>query len=242
MSKEIIINSLNKDFENIKSVPNMFHDGEMITATEKLHGTFCAIIFVPDLNNHEMFGSSGEIIVHSKGLGAQGLAFKNIPTNDSNLYVKTLKSLLKNGLEDKLRLGSYVIPFEGKRYYAKIIVLGEIFGGSVQDLKYGLTQPAFRVFDIWHESINNWFSPNMMNKICNQLGLESVPELYSGPFNKNVLETYRDGKTALGGTNIREGIVIRSNDYEKHPTYGRKIAKMVSPDYLLRKGNVTEYT
>ena len=58
------------------------------------------------------------------------------------------------------------------------------------------------------------------------------------------LEEYRDGVTTVGGTNVREGIVVRSMIPGDHPVHGRKIAKFISPAYLLRKvknGEATEY-
>jgi hypothetical protein len=71
-----------------------------------------------------------------------------------------------------------------------------------------------------------------------------VPTLYSGPFDLLALTEARDGKTTVSGTNIREGIVVRAADSAaQHPMHGRKIAKMISPAYLLRKNdNATEYT
>ena len=83
------------DFERWESVPDIFGTDELVVATEKLHGTFMSIVYVPGLNHPEMFGSKQNILVHSKGLGAQGLAFKNVPENDGNLYVRTLKHLLE---------------------------------------------------------------------------------------------------------------------------------------------------
>jgi len=55
----------------------------------------------------------------------------------------------------------------------------------------------------------------------------------------------RDGRTMLGGTNIREGIVVRSATEARHEIHGRKICKIISPDYLIRRvknGEATEYT
>jgi len=234
------------DFERLENVPDMFAPGEQVVATEKLHGTFCAIGYVPDLNHPEMFGANGDIIVHSKGLGGQGLAFKNNEANAGNLYVRTLRNLLANhDLEARLaevsRLGG------GQPVY----VMGEIFGRGVQDLHYGTKEPEFRVFEI---RIGHDYLPrdqfgfghlDSQTRYGGTLGLDAVPILYHGPFDVAALEKVRDGRTMLGGENIREGIVVRSLVEGRHDMHGRKVAKMISPDYLLRKvkgGEATEYT
>ena len=162
------------DFERWESVPDIFGPDELVVATEKLHGTFVAFVYVPGLNHPEMFGKNGEILVHSKGLGAQGLAFKNVTENDGNLYVRTLNHLLENGLEAALQRLSGI--FGGKT----IAVLGEIFGRGVQDLDYGTTKPEFRAFDLKID--NDFIAPNEFEfDAAGVLGLTLVPVLYRGP-------------------------------------------------------------
>lgn len=229
------------DFERYESVPDIFSRTDTVVATEKLHGTFCAILFVPNLNHPEMFGTNGEIIVHSKGLGAQGLAFKNNEANSSNLYVKTLKALLeKNDLENILR------NISEHNEHASVALMGEIFGKGVQDLHYGTANPEFRVFDV---KINHSWFPELLS--MSRMGvdlyglkqLNIVPELYRGPFDLDKLYSVRDGKSAIGSQHIREGIVVRTMVEGHHAIHGRKICKMISPDYLLRKSkDATEYT
>ena len=223
------------DFERLESVPDMFASDMTVTATEKLHGTFCAIVYEPGLNHAEMFGEHGDIIVHSKGLGGQGLAFKNNAANDGNLYVKTMRKLLGDGLEDRFR--TLATSYAGKRY----AILGEIYGKGVQDLAYGTREPEFRMFDVM---VDDLFLPQDELGFDHSLhGIPFAPVLYNGPFNLEALTAVRDGKTTVGGDNIREGIVVRAVGVHRHPMHGRRIAKMISPDYLLRKSKeATEYT
>jgi RNA ligase (TIGR02306 family) len=224
------------DFDRWEQVPDIFDPGETVVATEKLHGTCTAILFHPFLNHAEMFGSRGEIMVHSKGLGAQGLAFKNVPENQHNLYVRQLNALLEDGFEDRLRELSHT------HNDAVICVMGETFGGNVQDLNYGLKAPIFRTFDI---SIGgDWLNPEEFVQTAIQLGVGYVPILYHGAFGVDAIEKVRDGKSTIGEQHVREGVVVRSLDTTPHPVHGRKICKMISPDYLLRKvkgGEATEY-
>ena len=216
------------DFDRWEQNPELFDLGEPVVATEKLHGTCCTIVYEPGLNHPEMFGSNGEFIVHSKGLGAQGLVFKNNDANIGNLYVRVLKSLLDTGFEESIK-ESY--DFNGVK---SIALIGEIFGRGVQDLHYGLDKPEFRVFDIMVNG-TAYLTQDEVKNLLTKLGINMVPTLYNGPFNVAELEKVRDGKTMLGGTNIREGIVVRSATETHHPIHGRKICKFISPDYLLRK-------
>jgi RNA ligase (TIGR02306 family) len=226
-----------------KTFCSMFEPGELVTATEKLHGTNMCITWVPDITHDEMFGVMGNIMVSSKGLGAQGLAFKNNPANMGNLYVRTLRELLANDFEQKL--GTLVsMMTRGMQLEITtalpVRIWSEVYGAGVQDLHYGTTKPEFAVFDI--KIGERWLTDDELATACAHLGVAKVPLAYKGPFDPTALEAVRDGKTMLSGDNIREGIVVRSENLLPHPTHGRRIAKMISPDYLVRKAkNATEF-
>lgn len=226
--------TLSYDFERWESVPDIFEPGEMVVVSEKLHGTMTAILFHPNLNHPEMFGKNGEIVVHSKGLGARGLAFKNVPENQNNLYVRQLQILLDSGLEDKMR------SLSETNNNSVVCVVGETYGQGVQDLTYGLSKPEFSAFDI---SVNGqWLTPHEFSRAAITSNLPMVPTPYVGPFDLNKIIHFRDGRSFIGGQNIREGLVVRSIDGSRHPEHGRRIAKFISPDYLLRKSNnATEF-
>ena len=153
--------------------------------------------------------------------------------NDRNLYVRALRKLLDEGFADRCRevfagLGNG--PF---RFF------GEIIGQGVQDLGYGLAKPELRIFDI---AINHAFlTPALMREKADLLGLDTVPVLATMAYDVTALEAHRDGVDTLSGSHVREGVVLRSTHWLPHPVHGRKIGKYVSPDYLLRKGNATEY-
>ena len=224
------------DFDRWESVPDIFDVGEHVVATEKLHGTCTSIRFIPGLNHPEMFGSQGEIIIYSKGLGASGLAFKNVSENVNNLYVRQLNKLLNAGFESKIR------QLSDLNSGVAVTVMGETFGSSVQDLGYGLREPEFRVFDI--ALGDAWIDPVSMPARAEKLGLTPVPVLYDGAFDVAAIEQVRDGTSTLGGAHVREGVVVRAVNTIYHPTHGRRIAKFISPNYLLRKvkgGEATEF-
>jgi RNA ligase (TIGR02306 family) len=232
------------DFERWERVPDMFEPGEQVTATEKLHGTNMCITWVPDITHEEMFGVMGNIMVSSKGLGAQGLAFKNNPANMGNLYVRTLRDLLANDFEQKLESVVAMLTYGMQLMITTALpvrIWGEVFGQGVQDLHYGTKAPEFAVFDI--KIGERWLTDAELATACAHLGVAKVPLAYKGPFDQAALEAVRDGATMLGGANIREGIVVRSENLLPHVTHGRRICKMISPDYLTRKDkNATEFT
>ena len=204
------------DIENIKKYPDMFKLGEQVVITEKIHGTWCVLGRV-----------DGEDIVSSLGVSEKGLAFKldSEENKAKNLYVK-------NYLKNMSNLDRVCEMYPDA---SRVYVMGEIFGGRIQDLKYGLAEPDFRVFDIRIDG--EWLT----HEEILLTGFEYVPILYRGEFSKEVVASYTDGLTQISsGNNIREGVVIRAFPDARTETGERKIAKSVSEDYLLRKGG-TEY-
>jgi RNA ligase (TIGR02306 family) len=231
--------ALTYDFQRWESVPDIFEPGEVVVATEKLHGTCCIIQYFPDMDHPEMFSDHGgycSITVSSKGLGGQGLVFKNNEANANNLYVRALGTLLAD--HDLAGLLHSMSKVDGGAH--PVAILGEVFGKGVQDLDYGTTKPTFRVFDM--RIGREWLSPDAVAYWAKDL--PCVPTLYTGPFDQTAIEAVRDGVTTVGGTNVREGVVVRSLVPNDHPLHGRKICKFISPAYLLRKvkgGEATEY-
>lgn len=121
-----------------------------------------------------------------------------------------------------------------------IFILGEIFGGGIQDMSYGYTSPEFRVFDI--KVGDQYLNDDEVDKACALLDLTRVPIVYRGPFSKKAVEEYTSGKETVSGSSkhIREGVVIRPVVERTNSKIGRVQLKSVSEDYLLRKGG-TEY-
>ncbi len=143
-------------------------------------------------------------------------------------------------------LFDHVIGIEWHEPKHSIIVYGEIYGGGVQDMTYGLSGRSFRAFDI---SINNqYLDYHVKTKLFSTFEIESVPYLYTGPFTKQVVEQFTNGATTVcskekaGKFAGREGIVITPTT-EVHycsSLNGRRILKSISADYLARKGG-TEF-
>ena len=225
------------DIENIQRHQTLFWARDHVTVTEKLHGTNVQIGCFTDFVQESLTSIDGlNFYVTSKGLGAKGHILKNIPENDNNVYVKTLRKFLESPAIDFLQ--------SKKNTFKTVQIIGEIIGPGIQDLTYGLKEPELRVFDIMVDG--EYLSAiRDFPKFCDALFLDRVPLLYSGYFDTETLLDLRDGKTLIrfGGNQIREGIVIKDSFETKNEHFGRKILKWVSPDYLLRKNpDATEFS
>lgn len=224
------------DFENVKKYPDIFRDGELVTMTEKLHGTYCQIGVVHGLDHDELYKGVG--YVASKGLGAQGLVFKFNEVNRNNVYFRGANSLENEHgtIWDRL-----IKLFPGQNVY----LMGEVYGFGIQDLTYGLKDVSFRAFDIYvgHPHGGRYLNVDEKIEVFELLGVKMVPILYRGPYSRDIAIEHREGATVEGkGSNIREGIVITPDVERRDENLGRVIFKDISPAYLLRKDkNATEY-
>ena len=233
--------TLKYDIENFKKYPSILQEGEPVVMTEKIHGTWCCFGYHPEHRESH--------IITSKGLSAQGLAFKVNEANANNLYIRALDSTARypdgtggNALDRMHAFLSCDINKWGLG--VAFYILGEVYGKGVQDLTYGADKPRFRAFDIYigPPGQGRYLDYAEFVNVCQYVGIERVPTLYNGPFSKEKMLEMTDGMESVSGNakNIREGIVIKPiherNDYE----LGRVILKSVSEKYLLRKDG-TEY-
>jgi len=120
---------------------------------------------------------------------------------------------------------------------AKLIVLfGEIYGSKVQreyvyDSKVG--EFGYRAFDLLVDG--KYVDTVEFREICTQYGVETVPELYRGPFSLSKIKELANGKTTLGADHIREGVVVKPIAERTHPKIGRMVLKFVSDEFLRTK-------
>lgn len=233
------------DVENVKNYPDMLQEGELVVYEEKAHGSLCGVAYLPsELHGPEHF--RGKFLVFSKGLGSKGLCFKDNEANANNVYIRALnkfgvfsklEAYFERAMQDPTWLGN-IQP---------VFILGEVFGGGVQDLTYG-GQLQYRVFDVCEGFRGNqsYFDYDQKKLFVEQdLGLELCPALYVGPHSRETMLEYTSGKEQISGkaTHIREGIVMRPTLERKHSEIGRVMLKSVSEAYLLRKGeNITEFS
>ncbi|MEM2159400.1 MAG: RNA ligase family protein [Candidatus Nitrosotenuis sp.] len=231
--------SLRYDIE-VEHSHNFFADGILV------HNSNCQIIFLP--NHHEMTPeiheemlfidnalvdeddvSSGFFAVASKGLGAQGLCFKFNEANKNNVYLQVTRERFSNIARS---FCDYKVP---------VVILGEVYGSGIQDLAYGCKQGeiGFRVFDIYvgFRGRGRFLNDDELDDYCNVMGIERVPILYRGPFNKEkLLELTQQAKSVFDPNQISEGAVIKPVVERFDPVLGRVAVKMINEAYYLRKG------
>jgi RNA ligase (TIGR02306 family) len=218
------------DIENIKNWPEVLHIGDLVSFTEKLHGSLLAVSAYRALDSSEV-----KHYVTSKGMLAKGLC---VQENETNIYWRTVRQY------DLLTATKAILE---KYNLSGLILFGEVLG--VQDLRYELAggQLAYRSFDLYmlqaegsQEKEKEFTSSELLSSIVQAYGIETVPFLYKGPFSPEILEQYTEGKSTIAN-HIREGIVIKAEQLPYHYELGRVILKSVSAAYLTRKGETTEF-
>ncbi len=200
--------------------------GETVWVTEKIHGT--QAVFGIDYVNGDAF------YVSSKGVSQKRYVLKR---DDGNVY---WQAAIQYEVAGKM----VASPINGYRFAQ---VFAEVYGvqpsgKDIQDLTYNPSLGLrIAVFDI---AVNGEFMDyQQMLKLCDDMGLPTVPVLYHGPFSQETL-TLADGKETISRTSahMREGIVMRPEHERIDPVSGERVVlKVVSGDYLTRKEG-TEYS
>jgi hypothetical protein len=259
------------DIENLKKYPDVLQEGEEVIFTEKLHGTSFQIGLLPiseKYHNEDHFrvkteDGEGYFFIGSKGLGAQGLCFKDNEANANNVYVRAAKQFKL--FEKLLRLRQHILDSnvassdkdaQGNVIYLDtsvitepLILQGEVFG-AVQDLTYGAKQGEifFRAFDICigERSARRYLDEDTFASAIDIMEIDRCPVLYKGPYSKEkILELTHHTKSVVCPTQISEGGVVKPTKERRDPSIptmgGRVILKSINEDYLLRKGNATEF-
>lgn len=217
------------EIENLKRYPTIFTPGEAVVATEKIHGSCCLVTY---------HAPTDTLYVSSKGFGERSLALEE---DESNLYWRAVHQF---GLKDILA------DYAEEEANTTVALFGEVYGAGIQDLDYGkiagrnetLGFVAFDLAVITPDTGKHWIGPEEFQDTMHGFGVPQVPVLYTGSFDIDVLTLHTSGHTVLGdGAHMREGIVIRPK-FEAYSEVlgGRKIAKLVSDAYMLRKGG-TEF-
>jgi len=116
--------------------------------------------------------------------------------------------------------------------YPDHVFYGEVYG-KVKHFQYGRKKNEstfLAFFDILHKDA--WLSPLDAATIVQDLGLEYVPILHIGPWEKSKLDLAEGPSTIPEAENIREGMVIKPMTPRQDDRVGRVLLKVVSGDYL----------
>lgn len=106
-------------------------------------------------------------------------------------------------------------------YYSEGVMTQGMTFASGDSTAFNLQSPNFDIL--------TKFFPTMIAT----MGIERVPELYHGPFEREIMDKLRDGDSVIGGQKVREGIVIKPA-VEKTCSIGRKVLKYISDAYYLK--------
>ncbi len=204
--------------KRIQYNPDIWVEGMLVRITEKLHGTNARFGLVPDDAGGmiKMCGSHHRILKQYDN--------QNRPNKYWAAFTPNVEAML-------LELSQGNKP---------VVAYGEIFGPGIQDLDYGLTAPALRIFDIAVEGqYLNWLD---VKTACLKHQVELVPLLYDGPFRWGILEGMTHGDTVVSHPSLvkstfrgREGVVVTPLVETITNRGERMIAKSISVDYEQRR-------
>jgi hypothetical protein len=118
-----------------------------------------------------------------------------------------------------------------------LLLYGEVYGGSIQSLVYGIPKGkglGFRAFGL---RVNGKFLDwDAFVVLCAQYGVETVPVVYRGLFSIALAKQHADGKTVVTNDGqIREGIVAYVPQERDDPRVGRVVLKFIGTEYELSK-------
>jgi RNA ligase (TIGR02306 family) len=222
------------DIENFKNYPDVFKEGELVSVTEKIHGTNGRAGWVKyDCNTwwkrvKRFFGIIPE---YEFVFGSHNVQLQDKP-KIPNYYKKEISVNVYAEAVKKYRLKE-IIP-------NGVVIYFEIYGSGIQKgYTYGCKDGERKlvVFDIKDERKNAYEDPYKMVAVCDYLNLPTVRELYRGPFDLEKIKKLATGDSVFEPSQkVIEGVVIKPVK-ERTSYMGRTILKLLNDEYLLKKGN-----
>ena len=109
-------------------------------------------------------------------------------------------------------------------------IQGELIGPGIQGNIYKLSEPEFRVFDVYNIQAGDYLMPVYRRALIDRMGLKHVPVLLVdkdlGVGSVDEILQWADGASKIGAGPLREGIVFKQVD-------GGMTFKAISNAYLL---------
>jgi RNA ligase (TIGR02306 family) len=216
-------------FPNVKNVPGMFDEDDMVEISRKIHGTNARYGIVKKKKLSiidkvkKFFGNEWieyEYVYGShnveKGSDSQGFYDTDVWQTIAEKYN------IREKLWDMFKLS--------KRYYNiedSIVIYGEIYGAGIQkNYDYGLSDIDYVGFDT---TINGEYCDASRSFIIqNELSLPYVPVLAIDNWSQELQDKYVFNNFIEGTKVPHEGIVIKALNGDRH-----KVAKVINPDYLI---------
>ena len=205
------------DIENLRRHPHVFNDNSYVIVTEKCEGENAGYAY-NKLTTWQKFKSwfgfkTPKVVCRSR--------------NQMKYEGKWFELIKKYNLEARFE------QLENPEDYS---IYGESFGYT-SGFDYSTDKSGhFIVFDVYDRVNKRWIDYDEAFAVVDCMGLTMVPILYEGTFNKEKIEKIAEGDTVIGnGRHMMEGVIIRSETEQIGPSSGRKMLKLKSQRYLLRK-------
>lgn len=160
-----------------------FREGEMVTVTEKIHGSNARYVFILDDEKDPL----------GPGKFYAGSHYQWKMQGD-NVWWKAA--------DQHPFVQEWCVKHPGQILYAEV-------GPTQKGYRYGCGEGETFLFpfDVYDPSNNDWYWPGNVGVE------NSAPILYVGPFSKDIISEFVDGEsTVQGAKHLREGIVIHSRE------------------------------
>jgi hypothetical protein len=227
------------DIQNIRNYPDKLDYGEPLIVTEKIHGTNSRVGYVrtPDPENGGMSEYFEQVV------GTHKTQRKVEDAGDYDLPFKLYGDAL-----DKMMFDRIIPEIAGDNppiWVESVIFFGEIFGPGIQDLTYGMDGKKWRLFDI---AVNGTYLPwPYVKELCEEFDVPTVPQFTTSFYTFEQLCELAEGQSILSPGQIKEGLVVRPYGEKTwsqgtlDPNPKRMIFKVISSDYLTRKGGTEHH-
>lgn len=218
-----------------EDLPTIKMSGDQLPNSEIPVIEFQVFFKMPNILNEPKTFTNGEEVYISEKIHGTNCRFgilKHPITNEPTLYVGSHNCTLKES-DDNLYWKAVKQNIDLKTLPSGIVFYGEVYGRGIQDLHYE-SNIALRIFASCKENSLDYMSVEETIKLCDEFKIPRVE------FHKKVYENIEWARDIANtpseytDKHIREGIVLRE---ASGPI---KFAKVISENYLLRKGTKTE--
>lgn len=206
------------EIENMRSYPALFNEGEVVVATEKIHGTNCRVGFVTETVN--------DVRLMQWMAGSKGLRRKQ-PVDPATCRQNTY--WFPTTLPAVIQMMEHLFAAD----HEQAVLYGEVYGVGIQAYSYGQPGIAFRAFDLMIDG--KYVDQTQFSDLCQQFNVETVPLIYRGPFSIAAIKQVSDGESLVGGKQGREGVVVKPVIERQDAKIGRVILKYIGDSYLFGK-------
>lgn len=265
------------DEERLQNKPKFIKDilGRQITITRKEDGCSCTFI----VRNYKIIDNvsieddeSNDIFENNESSSTEKTPnIKTVDQNVTKMFDVCGRNFILTQPEGEQGIGHYFHVAE--KYKVKenlmkfcvdnerqLAIQGEVVGPKINGNKLKLTEYLYRVFNIYDIERNKYLLNNEVLDICKELGLETVPELWSGLADNfsgtnsvkliDMIKSDENNGTrsAIGmflnyadtieynQGEVAEGIVVKTCD-----TNGQRISfKVISNKFLLKQEEISK--